>query len=87
MFNHVGDSVILTRTIYIISLVLRENVAAHVGSCVTSALGPRGRYFTSGGYDLIVNLFDTNKWIAVQTITICECVGRFSSLDWIKSAC
>jgi THO complex subunit 3 len=78
MFSHTGDSMILTCAIHIVdvpSLVLRENVAAHVGSCVDSALGPRGRCLTSGRYDLIVNLFDTNKWIAVRTITICECMG------------
>ena len=89
MFSHTGDSVILTCTIHIVdvpSLVLHKNITAHVGSCIDSALGPRGCCLTSGRYDLIVNLFDTNKWIAVWTITICECVEWFSSLDWIESA-
>jgi THO complex subunit 3 len=83
IFNHTGDSVILThmsehaiRIVDVPSLVLRENLAAHVGGCVASALDPRGRYLASGGYDSIVNLFDTSEWIAARTITVCECVLR-----------
>ena len=64
MFNHTGDSVILThmsehaiRIVDVPSLALRENLAAHVGGCVAAALDPRGRYLASGGYDSIVNLF------------------------------
>jgi THO complex subunit 3 len=94
MFNHTGDSVILThmsehaiRIVDVPSLGLRENVAAHVGGCVAAALDPRRRHLASGGYDSIANLFDTDKWIAARTITVCECVGRFSSLDWIEIAC
>jgi THO complex subunit 3 len=81
MFNHTGDSVILThmsehaiRIVDVPSLALRENLAAHVGGCVAAALDPRGRYLASGGYDSIVNLFDTSEWIAARTITVCECV-------------
>ena len=83
MFNHTGDSVILThmsehaiRIVDVPSLALRENLAAHVGGCVAAALDPRGRYLASGGYDSIVNLFDTSEWIAARTITVCECVRR-----------
>lgn len=83
MFNHMGDSVILThmsehaiRIVDVPSLALRENLAAHVGGCVAAALDPRGRYLASGGYDSIVNLFDTSEWIAARTITVCECVWR-----------
>ncbi|KAH9988415.1 WD40-repeat-containing domain protein [Russula vinacea] len=79
MFNHTGDSVILThmsehaiRIVDVPSLALRENLAAHVGGCVAAALDPRGRYLASGGYDSIVNLFDTSEWIAARTITVCE---------------
>ena len=95
MFNHTGDSVILThmsehaiRIVDVPSLSLRENLAAHVGGCVAAALDPRGRYLASGGYDSIVNLFDTSEWIAARTITVCECVRRcqFSLLNWIKPA-
>lgn len=81
MFNHTGDSVILThmsehaiRIVDVPSLALRENLAAHVGGCVAAALDPRGRYLASGGFDSIVNLFDTSEWIAARTITVCECV-------------
>ena len=81
MFNHTGDSVILThmsehaiRIVDVPSLTLRENLAAHVGGCIAAALDPRGRYLASGGYDSIVNLFDTSEWIAARTITVCECV-------------
>jgi hypothetical protein len=81
MFNHTGDSVILThmsehaiRIVDVPSLALRENLAAHVGGCIAAALDPRGRYLASGGYDSIVNLFDTTEWIAARTITVCECV-------------
>jgi THO complex subunit 3 len=84
MFNHTGVSVILThmsehaiRIVDIPSLVLRENLAAHVGGCVAAALDPRGRYLASGGFDSIVNLFDTSEWIAARTITVCECVLRW----------
>jgi THO complex subunit 3 len=59
MFNHTGDSVILTHmlehTIRIIdapSLALLENLAAHVGgcvACVAAVLDPRGHYLSSGG--------------------------------------
>ncbi len=83
MFNHTGDSVILThmsehaiRIVDVPSLALRENLAAHVGGCVAAALDPRGRYLASGGHDSIVNLFDTSEWIAARTITVCECVQR-----------
>ncbi|KAH9036036.1 WD40-repeat-containing domain protein [Lactarius deliciosus] len=79
MFNHTGDSVILThmsehaiRIVDVPSLALRENLAAHVGGCVAAALDPRGRYLASGGFDSIVNLFDTSEWIAARTITVCE---------------
>ena len=81
MFNHTGDSVILThmsehaiRIVDVTSLALRENLAAHVGGCVAAALDPRGRYLASGGFDSIVNLFDTSEWIAARTITVCEYV-------------
>jgi hypothetical protein len=81
MFNHTGDSVILThmsehaiRIVDVPSLTLRENLAAHVGGCIAAALDPRGRYLASGGFDSIVNLFDTSEWIAARTITVCECV-------------
>jgi THO complex subunit 3 len=50
MFNHAGDSVILTHhsehTIRVMdypSLTVRESPAAHVGGCVAVALDPRGR--------------------------------------------
>jgi hypothetical protein len=50
MFNHAGDSVILTHhsehTLRIMdypSLTVRESPAAHVGGCVAVALDPRGR--------------------------------------------
>jgi THO complex subunit 3 len=85
MFNHMGDSVILThmsehaiRIVDVPSLALRENLAAHVGGCVAAALDPRGRYLASGGLDSIVNLFDTSEWIAARTITVCECVTLLS---------
>jgi THO complex subunit 3 len=75
MFNHTGDSVILThmsehaiRTVDVPSLALRENLAAHVGGCIAAALGPRGCYLCLGGYDSIANFFDTNEWIAARTI-------------------
>jgi hypothetical protein len=51
MFNHVGDSVILThhsehtlRVMDYPSLTIRESPAAHVGGCVAVALDPRGRW-------------------------------------------
>ncbi len=62
------------RIVDVPSLTLRENLAAHVGGCVAAALDPRGRYLASGGFDSIVNLFDTSEWIAARTITVCECV-------------
>ena len=62
------------RIVDVPSLALRENLAAHVGGCIAAALDPRGRYLASGGYDSIVNLFDTSEWIAARTITVCECV-------------
>ena len=62
------------RIVDVPSLALRENLAAHVGGCVAAALDPRGRYLASGGFDSIVNLFDTSEWIAARTITVCECV-------------
>jgi len=90
MFNHTGDSVILThmsehaiRIVDVPSLSLRENLAAHVGGCVAAALDPRGRYLASGGYDSIVNLFDTSEWIAARTITVCECVRMIGS-NWAR---
>jgi hypothetical protein len=48
MFNRTGDSVILTymsaiRIVDVLSLALSENLAAHVGGCVDTALGPRRR--------------------------------------------
>jgi len=50
MFNHAGDSVILThhsehtlRVMDYPSLTVRESPAAHVGGCVAVALDPRGR--------------------------------------------
>jgi WD40 repeat protein len=95
MFNHTGDSVILThmsehaiRIIDVPSLALRENLAAHVGGCVAAALDPRGRYLASGGFDSIVNLFDTSEWIAARTITVCECVSYCSLLcviSWLTT--
>ncbi|KAH8998795.1 WD40-repeat-containing domain protein, partial [Lactarius hatsudake] len=79
VFNHTGDSVILTHMsehaipiVDVPSLALRENLAAHVGGCVAAALDPRGCYLVSGGFDSIVNLFDTGEWIAARTITVCE---------------
>ena len=97
MFNHTGDSVILThmsehaiRIVDVPSLALRENLAAHVGGCVAAALDPRGRYLASGGYDSIVNLFDTSEWIAARTITVCEYVRHCqfpSFLALIELAC
>src|SRR5712672_1794427 len=94
MFNHTADSVILThmsehaiRIVDVPSLVLRENLAAHVGGCVAAALDPRGRYLASGGYDSIVNLFDTSEWIAARTITVCECVRRCHWIGALTSSC
>ena len=84
ILTHMSEHAI--RIVDVPSLALRENLAAHVGGCIAAALDPRGRYLASGGYDSIVNLFDTSEWIAARTITVCECVGHFS-WDWIESTC
>ena len=73
ILTHMSEHAI--RIVDVPSLALRENLAAHVGGCVAAALDPRGRYLASGGFDSIVNLFDTSEWIAARTITVCECVA------------
>ena len=75
ILTHMSEHAI--RIVDVPSLALRENLAAHVGGCVAAALDPRGRYLASGGFDSIVNLFDTSEWIAARTITVCECVFCF----------
>ena len=75
ILTHMSEHAI--RIVDVPSLALRENLAAHVGGCVAAALDPRGRYLASGGFDSIVNLFDTSEWIAARTITVCEYVFCF----------
>ncbi|THV08239.1 WD40 repeat-like protein [Dendrothele bispora CBS 962.96] len=79
IFNHAGDGVVNShheqytlRVMDFPSMITRESPAAHVGGCKALALDPRGRYFASGGFDSIVNLFDPLDWICARTITSCE---------------
>ncbi|KAH9049526.1 hypothetical protein EDB84DRAFT_1044597 [Lactarius hengduanensis] len=85
MFNHTGDSVILThmsehaiRIVDVPSLALRENLAAHVGGCVAAALDPRGRYLASGGFDSIVNL--DRESVRHQRVDCCSYDHRLRDL-------
>ncbi|KZT62752.1 WD40 repeat-like protein [Calocera cornea HHB12733] len=66
---HTGTHLLLAKvsgTLEILALpsfASRIKIAAHVGSCYTAALDPRGFYCATGGADAILNLWDTKEWI------------------------
>lgn len=79
IFTNAGDALIITHysehTVRVIdwpTLKLLEHPAAHVQGCIAVAQDPRGKYLASGGFDSIVNLFDTSEWICARTITSCD---------------
>ncbi|PAV21167.1 WD40 domain containing protein [Pyrrhoderma noxium] len=79
IFNNIGDGLVMCHSrqnsITVVdypSLNVRENFSAHVWGTQDIAIDPRGRYLVSGGGDSLVDIFDMNDWICVNTITACE---------------
>ncbi|KZO98167.1 WD40 repeat-like protein [Calocera viscosa TUFC12733] len=79
LFSHTGTHLLLSKvsgTLEILSLPAfnsRIKLSAHVGSCYTAALDPRGWYCATGGADAVLNLWDTREWI-VKRVFDAECV-------------
>ncbi|KAK7695381.1 hypothetical protein QCA50_000016 [Cerrena zonata] len=79
VFSPAGDALVVAMSseasVRIISFPAHEvlhSMPAHLHGCTALALDPRGRYVATGGNDTIVNLFDTQEWVCVRTITACD---------------
>jgi len=77
-FNHAGNLLFVSTSSGDISCIeyptleVVETFSAHLGSCNTLDLDPRGRYLATGGSDSIINIFNNVEMLIHRAISVTD---------------